>query len=112
MIDTLSALSLYRQLEALDKSLTAVKDDTVSQFLAAFKNQDAFNQILALVKDKCSDAPEYLQTFAHIEQVTIPKGADRSAYLKFLSSVQMLKSAVGALLEFAATPDEKKRIGF
>ena len=112
MIDTLSALSLYRQLEALENNLRNVKEDIVSQFLAAYHNQASFNHILQQITEQCADAPKYLQTFSHIESADIPKGSDRSAYPRLIAKVQMLKQAVGALLEYAASPEEKKKIGF
>ena len=114
MIDVLTALSLYRQLDALDSTLTAAagEKDVTRQFFAAYTNQEAFNHILEQVRSRCQDAPDYLASFAHIEAVDIPKGADRAAYPRFLGKVKGLKSALGALLEMTATPEQKQQIGF
>ncbi len=112
MIDSLSALSLYRQLEALENYLTNVKDDKVDQFLAALNNQTSFNHILNVITEQCQDAPEYLKSFAHIESASIPKGLDNSAYPRFFAKVQMLKQAVGAVIELSMPPEQKRQIGF
>ncbi len=113
MFDALSALSLYRQLEALDNSLSKIKsDDVTNQFLGAYLNQESFNHILQQVRDQCAGAPEYLKSFSHIEAAKIPKGADRSAYPRFLAKVQMLKQAVGAFIELAMSSEQKSQIGF
>jgi len=113
MFDGLSAVSLYRQLEALDNSLSKIKsDDVTSQFLAAYMNQGSFNHILKQVREQAADAPEYLKSFSHIEPAEIPKGADRGAYPKFLAKVQMLKQAVGAFIELAMSSEQKRQIGF
>ncbi|MGB6830612.1 MAG: hypothetical protein WBE41_21375 [Terracidiphilus sp.] len=112
MIDALSALSLYRQLHALEENLRAVKDDPVSQFMAAYKNQGSFNHILSQITEQSADAPDYLKSFSHIEPADIPKGLNRSAYPRFLAKVQMLKQAIGAFIELALPPEQKKQIGF
>jgi hypothetical protein len=114
MIDVLTALSLYRQLDALDSTLktAAGNNNVTAQFLAAYNNQDTFNHILEQVRSRCQDAADYLASFSHIEPITIPKGADRSAYPRFLGKVQGLKSALGALLEITATPEQRREIGF
>jgi len=52
MIEALSALSLYRQLEALEENLRSVKDDSVDQFMAAYKNQGSFNHILNQITEQ------------------------------------------------------------
>lgn len=113
MIDVLTALSLYRQLEALDTRLIAVGGRSViDQFLTAYHNQGDFNHILSEVRSRCTDAPDYLATIGHIQPADIPPGADRSAYPRFLANVQGLRQAVGALLELTATPEQKQAIGF
>jgi len=112
MIDVLSALSLYRQLDALEVVLNSAGKDYVNQFMAAYTNQESFNHILNQVRSQCEDAPQYLASFSHIETALIPKGADRSVYPRFLGKVQMLKQAIGALLELTATAEQKKQIGF
>jgi len=109
MLDLLSALSLYRQLEALDSSLSKIKsDDVTNQFLAAYTSQESFNHVLRQVTEQCADSPEYLKSFSHLAPAKIPKGADRSAYPRFVAKVQMLKQAVGAFIELTMTPDQKK----
>ena len=45
MIDPLAALSLYRQLEGLEATLNKVEGSVAPQFLAAYVNQESFNQI-------------------------------------------------------------------
>jgi hypothetical protein len=112
MIDGLSALSLYRQLEALDSNLSNIKGDVTSEFLAAYSNQESFNHTLKQVTEQCADSPEFLKSFSHIEPAKIPKGADRSAYPRFLAKVQMLKQAVGAFIELAMSSEQKRQIGF
>ena len=112
MIDALSALSLYRQLEALEENLRVVKGDAVCQFMAAYKNQGSFNHILNQITEQCADAPDYLKSFSHIEPAEIPKGLNRSVYQRFLAKVQMLKQAIGAFIELAMPPEQKKQIGF
>lgn len=116
MIDPLSALSLYRQLEGLEETLKhaagSPRDTFVNQFLSALHSQDAFNHILSEITEQCADSPQYLRSFSHIKPVNIPRGADRSAYPRFFAQVQMLKQAVRALLELAFTPEEKQKIGF
>jgi len=112
MIDALSALSLYRQLEALEENLRAVKDDSVDQFMAAYKNQGSFNHILNQITEQSTDAPDYLKSFSHIEPADIPKGLNHSVYPRFLAKVQMLKQAIGAFIELAMPPEQKKQIGF
>lgn len=112
MIDPLSALSLYRQLEGLDKVLGDMKGDFVNEFMSAYTNQGSFNHILEQMREQCSDAQEYFRSFQHIAKVNIPKGADRSAYPRFVAQVQMLKQALHAILELALTSDQKQRIGF
>ena len=113
MFDPLSALSLYRQLEALDKTLSKIKsDDVTNQFLAAYMNQESFNHILKQVTEQCADSPQYLKSFGHLEPAEIPKGADRSAYPRFVAKVQMLKQAVGAFIEVAMPSEQKRQIGF
>jgi hypothetical protein len=113
MIDVLTALSFYRQLEALDTTLTvAGGSDQMTQWFAAYNNQQSFNHILNEVRLRCEDAPDYLASFSHIEPVNIPKGADCSVYPKFLGKVQGLRQALGALLELTATPEQKRQIGF
>lgn len=112
MIDALSALSLYRQLEGLEDALKKSGDDQVNQFLAAYNGQEAFNSILTQTTEQCADAPEYLRSLSHIKPVQIPKGADRSAYPRFLTQVKMLRQAIGALLEYTLTQEQRERIGF
>jgi len=113
MFDALAALSLYRQLEALDNSLSKIKSDDVRrQFEAAYANQESFNHILKQVTEQCSDYPEYLKSFSHIEPAQIPKGGNRVVYPRFVASVQMLKQAVGAFIELAMSSEQKSQIGF
>jgi|HubBroStandDraft_3_1064219.scaffolds.fasta_scaffold13608_5 hypothetical protein len=113
MFDALSALSLYRQLEALDNNLSKIRgDDVTNQFLAAYTNQASFNHILEQVTEQCADSPEYLKSFSHIKPAKVPKGADRSVYPGFLAKVQMLKQAVGAFIELAMSSEQKTQIGF
>jgi hypothetical protein len=106
MLDALSALSLYRQREGLESTLTHVKNDVVSQFIAAHQNQEAFSSILKQVIEGCSDVPAYLQTLGHIRPVEIPTGGDGSAYPRFLGQVQMLRQAVHAPLELLLSAEE------
>jgi hypothetical protein len=112
MIDGLAALSLYRQLEALEKNLSNVKDDYVDQFMAAYTNQMSFNHILKQITEQCGDAPEYLKSFSHIEPAAIPKGAKRYVYQRFLAKVQMLKQAVGTVIELTLSSEQKREVGF
>ena len=112
MIDALSALSLYRQLEALENNLSNVKEDPFNQFMAAYTNQTSFNHILNQIREQCADSPEYLKSFSHIEPANIPKGADRSVYPRFLAKVQMLKQAVRAFIELAMSSEQKRQVGF
>ena len=112
MIDALSALSLYRQLEALENNLSNVKSDVTREFLAAYNNQGSFNHILTQITEQCGDAPEYLKSFSHIEPADIPKGADRSGLPQVLAKVQMLRQAIGAFIELAMSSEQKKQIGF
>ena len=111
MIDTLSALSLYRQLEGLESIVTAAKGEVLREWMVAYTNQDSFNHILNQVTSQCGDAPQYLASFSHIEPENIPKGGDRSVYPRFSAKVMMLRQAVGALLEMTATPEQKQQIG-
>jgi len=113
MFDALSALSLYRQLEALDRNLSKIGDgDVANQFLAAYTNQASFNHMLKQATEQCADSPEYVKSFSHIKPAKIPKGADRSVYPRFLAKVQMLKQAVGAFIELAMSSEQKRQIGF
>jgi hypothetical protein len=111
MIDALSALSLYRQLEGLEEVLKNADANVTSQWFTAYTNQASFNHILEQITEQCADAPEYLSSLSHIERADIPKGGDRSVYPRFLAQVTMLKRAVGALLE-QPIPEQKNRIGF
>lgn len=111
MIDALSALSLYRQLEGLEEILKNADANVTSQWFAAYTNQASFNHILEEITAQCVDAPEYLKSFSHIERADIPKGGDRSVYPRFLAQVTMLKRAIGAFLE-QPIPEQKNRIGF
>lgn len=112
MVDGLTALSLYRQLEALEQNLSTAKGNLVNEFMAAYMNQASFNHILKQVKEQCEGADEYLASLQHIEPADIPKGADRSVYPRFLAKVQMLKQAVGAVVELGLSPEQKRSIGF
>jgi hypothetical protein len=111
MIDALSALSLYRQLEGLEDVLKNADANVTSQWFVAYTNQASFNHILEQITEQCADAPEYVRSLSHIERADIPKGGDRSVYPRFLAQVTMLKRAVGALLE-QPIPEQKNRIGF
>jgi hypothetical protein len=67
MMDALSALSLYRELEALDTGLSKIRgDDVTGQFMAAYTNQESFNHILKQVTEQCADSPEYLKSFSRV----------------------------------------------
>ena len=111
MIDVLSALSLYRQLEALELTLTSQKDVT-GQWMTAYTNQNSFNHILSQITSQCEDAPQFLASFSHIEPADIPKGGNRAVYPRFLAKVQMLKQAVGALVELSASSEQQRQMGF
>jgi len=111
MIDALSARSLYRQLEGLEATLTHVECNVASQWFAAYTNQQSFNHILEQITEQCADAPDYLRSISHITAANIPQGADRAVYPRFLAQVQMLKNAIGALLEFSP-PEEPRKMGF
>jgi hypothetical protein len=111
MIDKLSALSLYRQLEGLEEVLKNVDANVTSQWSAAYTNQSSFNHVLEQITEQCIDAPDYLRGLSHIQRADIPKGADPSVYPRFLAQVTMLKRAVGALLE-QPIQEQKNRIGF
>jgi hypothetical protein len=110
MIDALSARSLYKQLEGLEATLTHVKGGVANEWMAAFTNQQSFNHILQQISEQCADAPDYLRSLSHITPANIPPGGDRSVYPRFLAQVQMLKNAIGALLEYA--PPEERKYGF
>jgi hypothetical protein len=112
MIDTLSALSLYRQLEGLESIVNAAKGDVLKEWMAAYGNQGSFNHILKQVTSQCNDAPEYLASLSHIEPENIPKGGDRSVYPRLSAKVTMLRQAVGALLDLTTSAEQKKQIGF
>ena len=112
MIDPLSALSLYRQLEGLENALEGVKGSAVDEFRAALETQGSFNHILNQIRGQCADALKYLESIKHIEPVNFPKGIDPSAYPHFLTHVKMLKQALRALLELGLSSDEKRKIGF
>jgi hypothetical protein len=112
MIDTLSALSVYRQLEGLESTVKAAKGGVLSEWMIAFTNQGSFNHMLNQITSQCSDAPEYLASLSHIGPENIPAGGDRSVYPRFSTKVTMLRQAVGALLEMNTSSEQKKQIGF
>ena len=112
MIDELSARSLYRQLEGLEETLKHVEGNVASQWFAAFTNQQSFNHILQQITEQCADAPDYLRSLSHIAPASIPPGGDRSVYPRFLAQVQMLKNAIGALLEYKPPEEPSHKMGF
>ena len=112
MIDALSALSLYRQLEALEQSFEKAGNSVADRWGAAYMNQGSFNEILKQITDQCVDAPEFLRSFSHIEPVRIQKGVDRSVVPRFMAQVGMLKQAIHALLEWSLSAEQKSRMGF
>ena len=112
MLDSLTAWSLYRQLEGLEEVLKNTRQTIQEQFAAARANQDSFNHILTQITDGCAEVPEYVRSFSHIERANISGGINRSAYPRFLGQVRMLRQAMRAFLEVMLSTEEKQKVGF
>jgi hypothetical protein len=112
MIDALSALSLYRQLEGLEEVLKNGEVNVRSQWMAAYMKQSSFNHIPdQITESNALTLQSTVEAFFIYNEQTSQQGPNRSAYPRFLAQVTMLKRAIGALLE-QPVPEQKSRMGF